>query len=47
MRVRPEKNLKCIDVADGSIGSIESMGSIESIGSIGSIVPTGNIPPIK
>ena len=43
-RVRPEKKLKCIDVADGSIGSIESMGSI---GYIGYIVHTGNIPPVK
>ena len=43
-RVRPEKKLKRINVADGSIGSIESMGSI---GYIGYIVHTGNIPVVK
>ena len=46
-RVRPEKNLKCIDVADGSIGSIESVGSIGYTGYIGYIVHTGNIPLVK
>ena len=42
--VRPEKSSKCIDVADGYIGTIESIGSM---GYIGYIVHTGNIPPVK